>query len=54
MVITIHTESVVIRLKNDVRYDMTFHQLADVEKAIEIIRKIQVSAHIETCTIKVT
>lgn len=54
MEIIMNSESVIIKLKNDVRYDMTYKQLADVEKGIEIIRNIQDSAHIETCTINVT
>jgi len=54
MEIAIYSESIVIRLENDIRYDMTYKQLADVETAIEIIRNIQKSAHIETCTINIT
>lgn len=53
MEITIHSKSVVIRLENDIRYVMTFHELNQVEKAIEIIRNIQNTAAIEAATIKI-
>jgi len=53
MDIIINNENITIRLSGDTEYSMTYKALADVEKAIEIIRNLQESAHVEFLTIKV-
>jgi len=54
MVITIFSDRVEIGASNDIVYCMSFDVLADVEKAIEIIRNLQESAHIDSAIITVT
>ena len=54
MEIIIDSENVIIRLSGETEYRITYKSLADVEKAIEIIRNLQESAHVEWGTIKVT
>lgn len=54
MDITINNEYVIITLVGGTQYSMTYKALADVEKAIEIIRNLQESAHVDSATIKIT
>lgn len=54
MEIVINNEYVIITLVGGSEYGMSYKALADVEKAIEIIRNLQESAHIDSATIKIT
>jgi len=54
MKITIKNDIVTIKLRGEPEYDMTYKQLADVEKAIEIIRKLQESCHVDSCELTIT
>lgn len=54
MEINIDSESVVICLIGITELSLNWNQLAEMEKAIEIIRKLQESAHVDSATIKIT
>lgn len=54
MEIIMNNENVTIMLSGDIEYRMSYKSLADVEKAIEIIRNLQESAHVELLSIRVT
>jgi len=54
MEIIIDSDYVIIKLTGGSDYAMNYKQLADVEKAIEIIRNIQKAAHVDSATITVT
>jgi len=54
MDIVICSSGVTILLKGQPEYLLTWNNLKEMEKAIEIIRNMQESAHIDSATIKVT
>lgn len=54
MEIIMDSIGVVIKLKNDVSYAITFHELDQVEKAIEIIRQLHKIVPVKFATIEIT
>jgi len=54
MEIIIYSKGVTISLKDTPEILLTWNNLSEMEKAIEIIRNIQESAHVDSATIKVT
>ncbi len=54
MDISIKHEYVIITFIGGTQYSMTYKVLADIEKAIKIIRFLQETSHIDSCEIKVT
>lgn len=54
MEITIHPLGVIIKLGDNIKLDISFAQLTEIERAFEIIRQLQKIVPIQSATIKVT